>query len=72
MQTYGRSNLLINFLKCEILLEVINRQNDYNISTLQRLQKEMLHKLSSFEIYKLVGNLPKIIELFGNKNVQIQ
>ena len=44
------------------LIEVINRQRDYNDNTIKRLSKERDYKVSLFEIYNLVGNLPKIIQ----------
>ena len=44
------------------LIEVINRQRDYNDNTIKRLSKERDYKVSLFEIYNLVGNLPNIIQ----------
>lgn len=43
------------------LMEVINRQRDYNTAIINRLQKEKDYKLSSFKIYNLIGNLPQVI-----------
>ena len=45
------------------LLDVIDIQKNYNFSSIKRLQKEMNYKLSLFEAYNLVGNLPKIINI---------
>ncbi len=42
--------------------EVIKRQQDYNHSTIVRLQKEQESKLALFKIYKLIGNLPQVIK----------
>jgi len=44
------------------LIEVINRQRDYNDNTIKRLSKERDYKVSLFEIYNLIGNLPKVIQ----------
>ena len=44
------------------LIEVINRQRDYNDNTIRRLSKERDYKVSLFEIYNLIGNLPKVIQ----------
>ena len=44
------------------LIDVINRQRDYNNNVIQRLSKERDYKVSLFETYNLVGNLPKIIQ----------
>ena len=43
------------------LMDVINRQRDYNSAIIARLQKENQHKLSLFKVYNLIGNLPKVI-----------
>ena len=43
------------------LMDVINRQKDYNTAIINRLQKEKDYKLSSFKIYNLIGNLPQVI-----------
>ena len=42
--------------------EVIKRQQDYNHSTIVRLQKEQESKLALFKIYKLIGSLPQVIK----------
>ncbi|MBY0580493.1 MAG: TolC family protein [Rickettsiales bacterium] len=44
------------------LIEVINRQRDYNDNVIKRLSREREYKISLFETYSLVGNLPKIIQ----------
>jgi|APCry1669188879_1035177.scaffolds.fasta_scaffold19025_2 outer membrane protein len=44
------------------LIEVINRQRDYNDNVIKKLYKERDYKISLFEMYNLVGNLPKIIQ----------
>ena len=44
------------------LIEVINRQRDYNLNVIKRLSKERDYKISLFETYNLVGNLPKVIQ----------
>ncbi|MSO13843.1 TolC family protein [Rickettsiales endosymbiont of Trichoplax sp. H2] len=52
------------------LMDVINRQKDYNTAIINRLQKEKDYKLSSFKIYDLIGNLPKVLNensLFNKK-----
>ena len=43
------------------LLEVINKQSDYNLSVIKRLQKEKDYKISLFEAYNIAGHLSKII-----------
>jgi outer membrane protein len=44
------------------IMSVIEVQKKYNASTLDRLQKEAKYKVSLFEIYNLIGNLPKVIQ----------
>lgn len=44
------------------LIDVINRQRDYNNNVIQRLSKEKDYKISLFEMYNLVGSLPKIMQ----------
>ncbi|WP_236870417.1 TolC family protein [Candidatus Bandiella numerosa] len=44
------------------LIDVINRQRDYNNNVIQRLSKEKDYKISLFETYNLVGSLPKIMQ----------
>jgi outer membrane protein len=44
------------------IMDVIEVQKKYNASTLDRLQKEAKYKVSLFEIYNLIGNLPKVIQ----------
>ncbi len=56
------------------LMDVINRQKDYNTAIINRLQKEKDYKLSSFKIYNLIGNLPKVLNensLFNKKKKDV-
>lgn len=43
------------------IMNVIEDQNTYNALTIARLQKENEYKLSSFQVYNLIGNLPQVI-----------
>lgn len=44
------------------IMDIIEVQEKYNVSALDRLNKEASYKLSFFEIYNLIGNLPKIVQ----------
>ncbi|WPX97075.1 TolC family protein [Candidatus Bandiella woodruffii] len=43
------------------IFSVIDRERDYNTSVLNRLRREEENKLALFKIYKLIGNLPEVI-----------
>ena len=59
-QTYVNAQTEFHY-GAKTLLEVINKQSDYNLSIIKRLQKEKDYKISLFEAYNIAGYLPKMI-----------